>query len=103
MQALVLTELPKVAPFEAAKVRLTGFGNVRAKKRLRAPQVSFLPRLQCHIHVRSVGFGLGLLESYGATVLGGEWKDVFAFTILVLVLMFRPTGILGEQIGRSRA
>jgi len=49
------------------------------------------------------GFLLGVLESYGATVLGGEWKDVFAFTILVLVLMFRPTGLLGEQLGRSRA
>jgi branched-chain amino acid transport system permease protein len=49
------------------------------------------------------GFALGLLENYGATLLGGEWKDVFAFTILVLVLMFRPTGLLGEQLGRSRA
>ncbi len=49
------------------------------------------------------GFALGLLENYGATVLGGEWKDVFAFTILVVVLMFRPTGLLGEQLGRSRA
>lgn len=49
------------------------------------------------------GFTLGLLENYGATLLGGKWKDVFAFTILVVVLMFRPTGILGEQLGRSRA
>ncbi len=49
------------------------------------------------------GFTLGLLENYGATVLGGEWKDVFAFTVLVVVLMFRPTGLLGEQLGRSRA
>jgi branched-chain amino acid transport system permease protein len=49
------------------------------------------------------GFVLGVLENYGATVLGGEWRDVFAFTILVLVLMVRPTGILGEQLGRSRA
>ena len=38
------------------------------------------------------GFALGLLENYGATVLGGQWKDVFAFSVLVLVLMFRPTG-----------
>jgi branched-chain amino acid transport system permease protein len=36
-------------------------------------------------------------------VLGGEWKDVFAFTVLVLVLMFRPTGLLGESLGRARA
>jgi branched-chain amino acid transport system permease protein len=36
-------------------------------------------------------------------VLGGEWKDVFAFTVLVAVLLFRPTGLLGEALGRARA
>ncbi len=49
------------------------------------------------------GLMLGLLENWGATVLGGEWKDVFAFTVLVLVLMFRPTGLLGESLGKARA
>lgn len=49
------------------------------------------------------GLVLGLLENWGATVLGGEWKDVFAFTVLVLVLMFRPTGLLGESLGKARA
>ncbi|MDQ3944314.1 MAG: branched-chain amino acid ABC transporter permease [Actinomycetota bacterium] len=49
------------------------------------------------------GLALGLLENWGATVLGGEWKDVFAFTVLVLVLMFRPTGLLGEALGKARA
>ena len=49
------------------------------------------------------GFLLGLLENWGATVLGGEWKDVFAFSVLVLVLMFRPTGLLGESLARARA
>jgi branched-chain amino acid transport system permease protein len=49
------------------------------------------------------GIALGLLENWGATVLGGEWKDVFAFSVLVLVLMFRPTGLLGESLGRARA
>jgi branched-chain amino acid transport system permease protein len=49
------------------------------------------------------GLALGLLENWGATVLGGEWKDVFAFTVLVLVLMFRPTGLLGESLGKARA
>ncbi|MDQ3978855.1 MAG: branched-chain amino acid ABC transporter permease [Actinomycetota bacterium] len=49
------------------------------------------------------GVLLGLLENWGATVLGGEWKDVFAFTVLVLVLMFRPTGIMGESLGQARA
>ncbi|HUS61716.1 MAG TPA: branched-chain amino acid ABC transporter permease [Acidimicrobiales bacterium] len=57
-------------------------------------------------NVRGALFGgllLGLLENWGATVLGGEWKDVFAFAVLVLVLMFRPTGLLGESLGRARA
>ena len=49
------------------------------------------------------GLTLGLLENWGATVLGGEWKDVFAFTVLVLVLLVRPTGILGESLGAARA
>ena len=49
------------------------------------------------------GLLLGLLESYGSTVFGGEWKDVFAFVMLVLVLMFRPSGLLGESLGRARA
>ena len=49
------------------------------------------------------GLLLGLLENYGSAVLGAHWKDVFAFSILVLVLMFRPTGLLGESLGQARA
>jgi len=49
------------------------------------------------------GLLLGLLENWGATVLGGEWKDVFAFTVLVIVLLVRPNGLLGESLGRARA
>jgi branched-chain amino acid transport system permease protein len=49
------------------------------------------------------GVLLGLLENYGSSYLGGEWKDVFAFTVLVVVLMFRPTGLLGEALGKARA
>jgi branched-chain amino acid transport system permease protein len=49
------------------------------------------------------GILLGLLETYGATLFGGEWKDVFAFVVLVLVLFVRPSGLLGETLGRARA
>jgi branched-chain amino acid transport system permease protein len=49
------------------------------------------------------GLSLGLLENYGAAVFGGQWKDVFAFAVLVLVLLVRPTGLLGETLGRVRA
>jgi branched-chain amino acid transport system permease protein len=49
------------------------------------------------------GFMLGLIENYGSALFGGQWKDVVAFVVLVLVLMVRPTGILGETLGRARA
>lgn len=42
------------------------------------------------------GILLGLLESFGTQFLGSEWKDVFAFGILILILIFRPNGLLGK-------
>jgi branched-chain amino acid transport system permease protein len=49
------------------------------------------------------GLLLGVMELYGQALFGTEWRDVVAFVLLVLVLMFRPTGILGESLGRARA
>ncbi len=48
------------------------------------------------------GLLLGLLENYGGALFGAQWKDVTAFIVLVAVLMFRPTGLLGESLGRAR-
>jgi branched-chain amino acid transport system permease protein len=44
-----------------------------------------------------------LIEIYGATIFGAQWLNVVAFVVLVVVLMFRPTGILGEAITKARA
>ncbi|GAA2373275.1 branched-chain amino acid ABC transporter permease [Nonomuraea africana] len=44
------------------------------------------------------GLVLGLLESFGTYWLGGEWRDVFAFGVLILFLTVRPTGLLGERV-----
>jgi branched-chain amino acid transport system permease protein len=49
------------------------------------------------------GFVLGLVENWGASMVGSQWKDVIAFTILVIILLFRPTGILGESLQEARA
>jgi branched-chain amino acid transport system permease protein len=54
------------------------------------------------------GLLLGVLETVGAGYLpiitngaiGPEYKDIFAFLILILVLVFRPTGLLGERVAR---
>jgi branched-chain amino acid transport system permease protein len=44
------------------------------------------------------GLVLGLLEAFGTQIpwIGSEWKDVFAFGLLILLLIFKPTGILGR-------
>jgi branched-chain amino acid transport system permease protein len=57
------------------------------------------------------GIFLGLIESVGPSLfLGGlgivapyQLKDAIAFTLLVLVLIFRPTGILGERLAVKKA
>jgi branched-chain amino acid transport system permease protein len=54
------------------------------------------------------GLLLGLIETFGAGylpiltggIVGPEYKDIFAFLILILVLIFRPMGILGERVAR---
>ncbi len=42
------------------------------------------------------GLVLGVAEAFGADIFGDQYKDVVAFGLLVLVLLFRPTGILGR-------
>lgn len=44
------------------------------------------------------GILLGLLESFGTSIFGGEWRDVFSFACLILFLSLRPTGILGVRV-----
>jgi branched-chain amino acid transport system permease protein len=49
------------------------------------------------------GLVLGVAENWGSAILGTQWKDVVAFVLLILILLFRPTGLLGEALGKARA
>jgi branched-chain amino acid transport system permease protein len=57
------------------------------------------------------GMLLGLLEAFAASYLslltdgafGAEYKDVVAFLVLILILIFRPKGLLGEAVRESKA
>ena len=46
------------------------------------------------------GYFLGLSESYATKWLGGQYKDVVAFALLIAVLIFRPWGLLGKREDR---
>ncbi len=55
------------------------------------------------------GIILGLLETFAGSYLGvftmgaagSEYKDIFAFSILILVLIFRPQGLMGKNVGQK--
>jgi len=57
------------------------------------------------------GMMLGLLEAFAASYLslmtdgafGAEYKDVVAFLVLILILIFRPKGLLGESVREGKA
>jgi len=55
------------------------------------------------------GLILGMLESFAGTYLtmftngafGAEYKDIATFAILIIVLIFRPSGLLGQTMGQK--
>lgn len=49
------------------------------------------------------GLMIGLIENISAGCLGTRWRDVAVFSILVLVLMFRPTGLFTRGLGGQKA
>ena len=85
------------------------------------PYTGFIPGLKAFTAAVRGGIGnipgamlgglvLGLLEAFAASYLslltggafGAEYKDIFAFSILILILILRPKGLLGEVV-RERA
>jgi branched-chain amino acid transport system permease protein len=49
------------------------------------------------------GLVLGVAENWGSAFFGTSWKDVVSFALLVLILLVRPSGILGESLRKARA
>ncbi|MGE4264863.1 MAG: branched-chain amino acid ABC transporter permease [Desulfovibrio sp.] len=48
------------------------------------------------------GLIIGMIEVMAAGYISSEYKDVFAFIILIAVLYFMPTGIMGENVDDTR-
>jgi len=47
------------------------------------------------------GMILGIIETLGAGYLSPQWKDVLAYLILIVILIVRPTGLLGERVAEK--
>jgi branched-chain amino acid transport system permease protein len=55
------------------------------------------------------GIVLGMLETFAGSYMGvftmgaagSEYKDIFAFSILILVLIFRPQGLMGKNVAQK--
>jgi len=43
------------------------------------------------------GVVLGLIENFGASYISGVYKDAFAFIVLIITLIIRPYGLLGQK------
>ncbi len=43
------------------------------------------------------GFVLGLIENFGASYISSVYKDAFAFVVLIITLIIRPSGLLGQK------
>ena len=47
------------------------------------------------------GILLGVIEALGAAYLSFAWKDAITFLVLILILIIRPTGLLGERVAEK--
>lgn len=47
------------------------------------------------------GLLLGVVEALGAAYVSLAWKDAIAFVVLILVLIVRPSGLLGERVAEK--
>jgi branched-chain amino acid transport system permease protein len=72
---------PGVKAFAAAV--LGGIGNIRGA------MIGGLILGQAEVQISALPF------------IGAKWQDVVSFVVLVLILLVRPTGILGERLGRA--
>jgi len=53
----------------------------------------------CTLDTLLPGFAEACASNPDASLLGSNYKDVYAFIVLILVLVFRPSGLLGERVG----
>jgi branched-chain amino acid transport system permease protein len=47
------------------------------------------------------GLLLGVIEALGGAYISTAWQDAISFFVLILILIVRPTGLLGERVAEK--
>jgi branched-chain amino acid transport system permease protein len=74
------------------------------------PVMGILVVVKCFAAVIMGGFGniqgtilaafvLAIVESFAAAYVSLQYKDAFAFVVMIAILLFRPHGIFGRKVG----
>ena len=90
---------------------LSGFGGALVAPVMAIhPVMGILLVLKCFAAVIMGGFGnikgtiysafiLAIVESFAVAYLSLQYKDVFAFVVMIIILLFKPHGMFGRKVG----
>jgi branched-chain amino acid transport system permease protein len=90
---------------------LSGFGGALVAPVMAIhPVMGILLVLKCFAAVIMGGFGnikgtiysafiLAIVESFAVAYLSLQYKDVFAFVVMIIILLFKPHGLFGRKVG----
>jgi len=48
------------------------------------------------------GIALGMVEQFASAIIGSQWKSITVFVVLVVILLFKPSGLFGEAVQQTR-
>ena len=48
------------------------------------------------------GIALGMVEQFASAIIGSQWKSITVFIVLVVILLFKPSGLFGEAVQQTR-
>jgi branched-chain amino acid transport system permease protein len=65
---------------------------------LRAFTVIVLGGMGSIVGTLAGGIGIALAEEYGALAFGPQYRDLIVFSLLVIVLVIRPQGLMGKRL-----
>lgn len=67
---------------------------------LKAFAVAIIGGLESPLGILLAGLAYGVFENLVGGYIGSSWKEIFGFGVVILVLVFRPTGLLGQRAVR---